>query len=151
MKKKTYKNPLNTISIVYNFNCLQELFLLERETAWYLDIVFNEKLSWVDHTEFVRKKVNQRLGVLRRVKHFLPFYVRNLFVNTIVLPFLDYCGIVWGDRNNKLLVDSLQVLQNRAAKIALFTLLPLKRSWILRGKNFVLEGAFIGLFMFWNV
>ena len=66
----------------------------------------------------MRKKVNQRVGVLRRIKHFLPFYARNLFVN-MVLPFLDYCDIVWCDRKNKLLMDSLQVLQNRAAKIVL--------------------------------
>ena len=74
--------------------------------------VFDEKLSWVDHIEFVRKKVNQRLGVLHRIKHFLPFYARNLFVNTMVLPFLVFCDIVWSDRKNKLLMDSLQVLQN---------------------------------------
>ena len=65
----------------------------------------------------MRKKVNQRLGVLRRIKHFLTFYARNLFVSTMVLPFLDYCDIVWGDRNDKVLMDSPQVLQNRAAKI----------------------------------
>ena len=67
----------------------------------------------------MRKKVTRRLGVLSRIKHFLPFYVHNLFVNTMVLPFLDYCDIVWGDRNNKLLMDSIQVLQKRAAKIVL--------------------------------
>ena len=33
----------------------------------------------------------------------------------MVLPFLDYYNIVWGDRNNKVLM----VLQNRAAKIVL--------------------------------
>ena len=55
--------------------------VLERETAFkYLGIVFNEKLSWADHIEFVRKKVNQRLGVLPRIKHFLPFYARNLYL-----------------------------------------------------------------------
>ena len=35
----------------------------------------------------------------------------------MVLPLLDYCDIVWGGRNNKALMDSLQMLQNRAAKI----------------------------------
>ena len=94
--------------------------VLERETTFKnLGIVFNEKLSWAAHIEFVRKKVNQRLGVLRRIKHFIPLCPRNLFVNTMVLAFLDYCDIVWGDRNNKLLMHSLQVLQNRAAKIVL--------------------------------
>ena len=37
----------------------------------------------------------------------------------MVLPFLDYCDIFCSDRNNKVLMDSLQVLQNRAAKIVL--------------------------------
>ena len=67
----------------------------------------------------MRKKVNQRLGVLRRIKYFIPFYARKLFVNTMILSFLDYYDIVWGDRNSKLLMDSLQVLQNRATKIVL--------------------------------
>jgi len=35
----------------------------------------------------------------------------------MVLPFLDYHNIVWRDRNNKVLMDSLQVLKKRAAKI----------------------------------
>ena len=44
---------------------------------------------------------------------------RNLFINTMVLPFMDYCDIVWGDRNNKVLMDCLQVLQNKAAQTVL--------------------------------
>ena len=84
--------------------------VIERETTFtYLGIVINEKLSWTDHIEFVRKKVNQRLGVLGRIKHFLPFYARNLFVSTMVLPFLDYCDIVWGDRNKYGLLTKCEV------------------------------------------
>ena len=37
----------------------------------------------------------------------------------MVLPFIDYCDIIWSDRNNKVLMDSLQVLHNKAAKIVL--------------------------------
>ena len=37
--------------------------VLERETTFtYLGTVFNVKLSWADQIEFVRKKVDQRLG-----------------------------------------------------------------------------------------
>ena len=129
--------------------------VIERVTTFklaYLGIVINEKLSWTDHIEFVRKKVNQRLGVLRRIKHFLPFYARNLFVSTMVLPFLDYCDIFCGDRNNKVLMDSpcCRTEPLRLSLIALLTLRPLKRSWILNGKIFVLDGAYIGLFLFSN-
>ena len=52
-------------------------------------VVINEKLSLADHTDFVSKKVNQRLGVLRRIKHLLPNYARNVFASVTVLPFSD--------------------------------------------------------------
>ena len=100
----------------------------EQEYDWPLlllrTVSQKEKLPlriWVDHIDFVRKKVNQRLGVLRRIKHFLPFYARKLFVNTMVLPsqfgLLRHC-LRWY-RNNTVLLESLQLLQNRAAKILL--------------------------------
>ena len=54
--------------------------VIERETTFaYLGIVFYEKLFWADHIECVRKKVNQRLGVLRRIKLLLPSYARKLY------------------------------------------------------------------------
>ena len=37
----------------------------------------------------------------------------------MVIPILEYASIVWGDKNNKVLMDSIQVLQNRAAKMVL--------------------------------
>ena len=40
-------------------------------------------------------------------------------MSTMVIPILEYASIVWGDKNNKVLMDSLQVLQNKAAKLVL--------------------------------
>ena len=37
----------------------------------------------------------------------------------MVIPILEYVSIVWGDKNNKVLMDSIQVLQNKAAKLVL--------------------------------
>ena len=67
----------------------------------------------------VYKRVAQRLGLLQRIKHLLPQYSRELLVNSLILPLLDYADIVWGDKNNKTLMDNLQVLHNKAAKFVL--------------------------------
>ncbi|XP_078352388.1 uncharacterized protein LOC144637110 [Oculina patagonica] len=75
--------------------------------------------TWSDHVEHVISKVNQRLGLLRRIKHLLPFTARLLFYNSLVLPIFDYADLVWGDKNNVELMNDLQVLQNKAAKIIL--------------------------------
>jgi len=59
------------------------------------------------------------LGVLKRIKHLLPVCARKMYVTTMVIPILEYASIAWGDKNNKVLMDSIQVLQNRAAKMVL--------------------------------
>ena len=93
---------------------------LETEcTLKYLGIVINENISWADHIDFATKKVKSTIW--RSAKDFtaLPIYARNLFVSVTVLPFFDYCDIFYGDKNDKVLIDSLQVLHNKAAKIVL--------------------------------
>ena len=40
-------------------------------------------------------------------------------MSTMVIPILEYASIVWGDKNNKVSMDSIQVLQNKEAKLVL--------------------------------
>ena len=62
--------------------------------------------------EHVTSKVNQRLGLLRRIKHLLPYNACLLYYNSLVLPIFDYADLVWGDKDNAVLMNNLQVLQN---------------------------------------
>jgi hypothetical protein len=64
-------------------------------------------------------KINQRLGVLRRIKEFLDLETRCVLYTSLVLPLFDYGDTIWGDKNNSVLMNSLQVLENKAAKIIL--------------------------------
>ena len=77
-------------------------------------------MTWQDHVSSVVNKVNQRLGVLRRVKQMLPLQSRLTLYNSLILPLFDYGDIVWGDKNNSTLMENLQILQNKAAKIILY-------------------------------
>jgi hypothetical protein len=47
------------------------------ESFKYLGITLNQTLSWSDHTEALFTKVNQRLGIIRRVKHLLTVESRR--------------------------------------------------------------------------
>ena len=38
---------------------------------------------------------------------------------TLIVPLFDYASIVWSDKNNKVLMNSLQVLHSKAAKLIL--------------------------------
>ena len=83
----------------------------------YLGVVIDENLSWKSHIEKLQLKVTQRPGILRRIKHLLPKHARIIFVNTMITSLLDYGSLVWGDKKNKIMMDSLQVLHNKAAKL----------------------------------
>lgn len=98
---------------------INEHQLARERTFKYLGITFAENLSWSDHLDKILTKVNQRIGLLRRVKAFIPTKARLTVYNALILPLFDYADIIWGDKNNSSLMDQLQILQNKAAKTIL--------------------------------
>ena len=107
-------SQFNDIALVANNDHLENVTKFK-----YLGMIINQHLTWHDHIEQLQSKIAKRLGVLKRIKHLLPDNARRIYVSTMVIPILEYASIVWGDKNNKVLMDSLQVLQNKAAKLVL--------------------------------
>ena len=107
-------------------NTLEEFTLtikekeLDRVNSYkYLGVIINENLSWTDHVDYIKTKVSQRLSILQRINHLLPRDTRELFVKAMVLPILDYADVTWGDKSNTTLMNKIQLLQNKAAKLIL--------------------------------
>ena len=63
--------------------------------------------------------MNQRIGLLNRIKHLLPLDARVALYNVLIRPLFDFADTIWGDRDNITLMHDLQVLQNKAAKVIL--------------------------------
>ena len=82
----------------------------------YLRITNTKNLTWHEHIEKLIGEINQRLGLLRRVKSFLPL---DIVYTSTILPLFDYADVIWGDKNNSELMNSLQTLENKAAKLIL--------------------------------
>ena len=93
---------------------ISDEFLDKADCYKYLGVIVNETLTWRDHVDYISTKVNQLLGILRRIKHLLPIHTRELYVKSMILPLLDYSDIVWGDKHNKALMAKVQLLQNKA-------------------------------------
>ena len=91
-----------------------------QETSFnYLGLTLSSDLTWHNHIDNMITKINQRLVVLRRVKEFLDLDTRCVLYTSLILPLFDYGDTIWGDKNNSILMNSLQVLENKAAKIIL--------------------------------
>ena len=105
---------LGTVAISINDSPLEEPISYK-----YLGVTLSEDLSWGDHVKNIMSKTNQRLGLVRRIKHLLPLHARLTLYRSLILPLFDYGDIIWGDKNNASLMNDLQTQQNKAAKIIL--------------------------------
>ena len=72
-------------------------------------------MSWADHIDAISTKINQRIGLIRRIKDILPLQTRVTLYNTLILPLFHYGDVIWGDKNNETIMSESQILQNKAA------------------------------------
>ena len=60
-----------------------------------LGVIIDDKLLWKDHTNETSAKVSKGLGIMRRIKTFVTQSVMQSIYNSLILPYFDYCNMVW--------------------------------------------------------
>ena len=78
----------------------------------FLGFKINEYMSWNSHAKKVSYKVSRVLGIMKRLKYFLPFSALRLMSQSLVNCHLQFCIIVWGFEYNR-----VYNLQNNAFRI----------------------------------
>jgi hypothetical protein len=81
-----------------------------------LGVKLDENLNWDSHITLICKKVSAAIGVMRRMKPFVPMHTLESVYKSLVQPYFDYCSPLW-DTCGKLLRDKLQKFQSRAARV----------------------------------
>ncbi len=62
-----------------------------------LGVTIDEELTFDNHVGGLSKKLGQRLGVLRRIKRFLPLDQRILYYNTMFKQVMMYGATAWAN------------------------------------------------------
>jgi predicted dinucleotide-binding enzyme len=81
-----------------------------------LGVIIDEHLLWNHQIQNTVTKASKGIGLMRRIKQFVPKSTLVKIYNAIVLSHFDYCSLVW-DNCCDYLKNKLQKLQNRAARI----------------------------------
>ena len=61
----------------------------------FLGLTLDSGMTWNNHTTNISNKCSRTIGVLHRIKHFIPLIVRILLYNTLILPHFNYCITAW--------------------------------------------------------
>ncbi len=72
-------------------------YLENVESEKLLGVVVKHNLSWESHINGVVSYINRKLALLKRIKGCLPLATRKPLSNSHILPYIDYCSLVWGE------------------------------------------------------
>ncbi len=106
IKNKTSSNPI----------LINNIPVPRTETYTCLGVNLDERLTWEKHIDEICAKVGAGIGVMRRMKPFVPLQTLKLTYNALVQPYFNYCSPLW-DNCRIGLRDKLQKFQNRAARV----------------------------------
>ena len=87
-------------------------------TTKILGVHFDNVISWDEHIKAIRNKITKNLYLLQQIKSFIPMNARKLFVNSSILPHIDFCCVVWGNCSTTL-VTFLEKLLKKSARLIL--------------------------------
>lgn len=119
---KTKCMIFGTKHVLKRFNEMELFYdniIIEKVSEFkYLGVKFDNNLSWSAHVDHLCKTISKRIGIIRRIKYFIPQHTIVMLSNALVLPHFDYASTVWtnfSSENHK----KLQVLHNSLARTIL--------------------------------
>ena len=98
-------------NIVFNNTPLERVSNIK-----FLGITVDDKLSWKSHIANICITISRNIGVINRLKYFLPSSSLLTLYSSLILPYLNYGILAWGN-SNKTLLDKCLVLQKKALRI----------------------------------
>ena len=72
--------------------------LVKRDNIKFLGISIDKLLTWNQHVSNISISIAKAIGILYKVKNHLLEDSLLMIYNTLILPYLNYCNIVWGYR-----------------------------------------------------
>ena len=87
--------------------------LIERVQNFnFLGLTINENMSWKPHVDKIANKISKYVGLLNRLKRYLPQNILKMIYTSIIQSNLNYCILAWGYNCGR-----LKTLQKKAVRI----------------------------------
>ena len=82
----------------------------------FLGVTVDDKLSWKNHIENICNKISRNIGVINKLKTCLPLKSLLMLYSSLILPYLNYALMAWGNAHRSIL-DKLLLLQKKVVRI----------------------------------
>ena len=82
----------------------------------FLGITIDEHLDWKVHIGNLSNKIARNVGMLNKLKHFLPVYIMKTLYSSLIESHLQYCTLLLAN-SQVTNIRKLQLLQKKAIRI----------------------------------
>ena len=82
-------------------------------------MMIDNKLKFGDHTKYIGNKISKSIGILFRIRAFVPKPSLRQFYFSFIQSYLQYCILVWG-KTYETHLSHLRILQKRSIRIINF-------------------------------
>ena len=92
---RPYQKRLPFFPTIYiNDRQTNKLTYLEcKDHVKYLGVLIDYKMSWKNHIDSITLKLSKTIGLLSKIRHFVPFHTLVSIYNCLVVPYLRY-GVI---------------------------------------------------------
>ena len=81
--------------------------------------MIDSHLTWKPHIDYVTTKISKTIGVIARLRHFVPQSILLNLYRSLVFPYLSYGLIAWGQASKSILYKIL-MLQKCVIRLVYF-------------------------------
>ena len=92
------------------------LSLTRKTHSKFLGVLIDEHLNWNEHLRRTSVTISRNVGILFKTKHFLPQATLFMLYNSLILPHITYCNIVWAICG-KTKINHIYLLQKKALRV----------------------------------
>ena len=90
--------------------------LTYKNNITFLGITLDDKLNFSSHINYVCNKISKSIGILNKLKLYVPLYTMKMLYYALVFPYVNYCNVIWGNTFASHLYP-LNVLQKKVVRI----------------------------------
>ena len=80
----------------------------------FLGLLISANAKWACHIDHVSRKVSRAIGIINAMKKTFPISTLVTLYNSLIMPHINYCLLIWGASSN---VNKLCLLQKKILRM----------------------------------
>ena len=94
---KTYSQHYTTRSSEFKLDVKINNFPVEeKDNIRYLGVLIDKSMKFTKHIEHISGIIGRNIGIISRVRFYIDKKTTHLLYNSLILPYLNYCCMIWG-------------------------------------------------------